>query len=104
MATFHLTGAGSRTAAAVSRQLGATPTDQREAGAHAGLRFGRPQEESHWSLCSSATGTPEPIELEHALSRLLDQLEPDREALWRLVGEGYWANWLCYVGSYATEH
>lgn len=53
---------------------------------------------------SSASGVAEDAELEEALGRVLDRLEPHAAELWRLVDDGHWANWFCYVGSHATEH
>lgn len=44
------------------------------------------------------------VELSDQLGRLLDVLEPRVAELWRLVDEGWEANWFCYLGSHAAEH
>jgi hypothetical protein len=101
LATFRLVGEGGGTAARVSELLGLTPSKIVEAGEL--LRSRQPAELSMWSL-SSAQRAEDGVELAAALGRVLDQLEPESEALWALTRKGYWANWFCYVGSGACEH
>ncbi|MER7278275.1 DUF4279 domain-containing protein [Dactylosporangium sp. NPDC000244] len=72
--------------------------------AHLGLRPSHVSRDGlGWLLCS-ASGAEDGVELAVQLRRLLDILEPVTGRLWELVGSGYEANWLCYLGSHATEH
>jgi hypothetical protein len=102
-ATFRLSGDAGLTAAAVTGRLGIQPTRAIEAGDPVSSRSASTRGSSIWLLSSSAgieTGT----ELTEHLHRLLVLLEPVTAPLWELVHEGYHANWLCYIGSHATEH
>lgn len=101
-ACFRLIGEGGGTAAEVTRRLGITPTSAFEAGERARPRS-PVRDTSGWWL-DSAPAAEDGVELAEHLHRLLDVLEPAAEELGRLVEAGYWANWFCYVGSYATEH
>jgi len=64
---------------------------------------GRTFDSSRWFL-DSASDIEEGVELADSLTRLLDRVEEARSGLWQLEGEGYWVNWLCFVGSHALEH
>ena len=87
----------------MTARLGIDPTVSHEAGTPVGPRTPRLREESSWLLKSS--DSPEDgVELEDHLVRLLTILEPVTAELWRLIDEGYSANWFCYVGSHAAEH
>jgi hypothetical protein len=102
-ATFRLIGHGSLTAVRVTERLGVPPSRMHEAGEPVSSRSAGRRESSIWLLYSSPdieTGT----ELGEQLGRLLDRLEPVGAALWELVGEGYEADWYCWVASHATEH
>ena len=63
----------------------------------------RQRDSSIW-LFESSAGIEDDVELSTQLERLLAVLEPRRDALWRLIEEGYEANWLCYVESEVAEH
>ncbi|PRY36687.1 uncharacterized protein DUF4279 [Umezawaea tangerina] len=56
---------------------------------------------SLWLLSSAL---PPDGELADHLHWLLDRLEPKAGVLWRLVDEGYAADWFCLAASGATEH
>jgi hypothetical protein len=102
-ATFRLFGHGSLTAARVTERLGVPPSRMREAGDLVSRRSAARRETSVWLLNSSPdieAGT----ELAEQLERLLDRLVPVSAAIWELVGEGYEADWYCWVASHATEH
>lgn len=103
LATFRLTGGSGCSAARVSQRLGLTPSYRVEAGCP--LDNGPPPRRaatSVWGL-SSARQPREGVELAAALACVLDFLEPVAGVVWELVGEGYWANWFCYLGSATTD-
>lgn len=103
MATFRLLGGGERTAAHVTQLLGIQPSDAFEVGTPVGVRSAARHEGCGWLL--SSAGSPESeVELAEPLESLLDNLEPVADRLWQLVEAGYWANWLCFLGSHAAEH
>jgi hypothetical protein len=102
-ASFRMDGNGTLTAAAVTRRLGIQPTRAFEAEDPVSSRSGRVRGHSLW-LLNSSPGVEAGIELAEQLHRLLAVLEPLTAPLWELADAGYDANWLCYVGSHATEH
>jgi hypothetical protein len=103
LVTFRLYGPAGGSAALVTATLGISPTRAFEAGAPANRRTHRRRDHSLWMLGSTAE--PEDgIELTTQLRRLLDQLEPVTPKPWRLVEQGYDANWFRYLGSQAAEH
>ncbi|WP_432561368.1 DUF4279 domain-containing protein [Kineococcus sp. SYSU DK003] len=103
MVTFRLIGESGGSALAVTARLGIEPTCSAEAGEPVGRgRSGHVHEQSYWSLQSGPS--PEAVGLAESLQRVLDQVEPFAPLLWELAGQGYWANWFCYVGSHTTEH
>ena len=55
-----------------------------------------------WSL-SSGVGPVDGIELQDQFERVLDDLHPLRDRLWKLADAGYTMDWFCYVGSHAAE-
>lgn len=101
MATFRLFGDEALTAAAVSRRLGLQPTRCFEAGTPVSSRSAHARDSSAWLLSS---GPEAGTELTEQLRKLLAILEPVTGTLWDLVGEGYEANWYCYIASHLTEH
>jgi hypothetical protein len=91
MATFRLFGDEVKGSAdGVTAHLGLQPSHVSQQGLG-------------WLLCS-ASDPEDDVELAVQLRRLLDILEPMADQLWELMGAGYEADWLCYLGSYATEH
>ncbi|MBX9246399.1 hypothetical protein ICW40_16515 [Actinotalea ferrariae] len=102
MATFRLYGPGPLSVT-LAEVLESTPAPAPRTD-HRAARLGEQALDRRWSVCSSASGVAEEVELQEALGRVLDRLEPHAAELWRLVDDGYWANWSCYVGSHATEH
>jgi Domain of unknown function (DUF4279) len=87
----------------VTERLGISPSRMPEAGRSREQPFGGPSETSAWLLYSSPdieAGT----ELAEQLGRLPDRLEPVSAAIWELVGQGYAADWYCWIASHATEH
>jgi hypothetical protein len=82
--------------------LGIQPSSAYEVGDPI-RRTGRTFDSSRWFL-DSASDIEEGVELADSLTRLLDRVEEARSGLWQLEGEGYWVNWLCFVGSHALEH
>jgi hypothetical protein len=102
LATFRLSGPPGATSGAVTDRLRISPSRSHEMGEPVG-RLGGTQTHSAW-LLESAPGPQDDIELADQLRGLLTRLEPVTAALWELVGEGYWANWFCYLGSRSTEH
>lgn len=102
-ATFRLHGSPTLSAAAVTLALDVTPSRSFEAGDPISPRSQGKREDSIWMLQSSA-GIEDDVELSTQLERLLAVLEPRREAVWRLIDQGYSANWFCYVDSEPAEH
>lgn len=99
-ATFRLFGENGLTAAAVTDQLGITPSGSFEAGTRPSERAA-PRTASGWLL---SVEVEDGAELADQLERLLEMLEPVAPVLWNLAEAGYDANWFCYVASHATEH
>mgnify|MGYP005813390181 CR=1 FL=1 len=102
-ATFRLFGSDQLTAAAATTALGVSPTRSFEAGALVSSRSTTKRDRSAWLLQSSEE-IEDDVELSTQLERLLVVLTPLREVLWRLIDQGYEANWFCYVESEAAEH
>jgi hypothetical protein len=101
-ATFRLFGERDLTAAAVTDQLGLTPSRSYEAGTPVSGST-RLCESSTW-LLRSAPAIELAVELSEQIERLLTVLEPKTQSLWNLVERGYRANWFCYVASTPAEH
>ena len=102
LATFRPMGPSNARASEVTDRLELRPTRAVETGERASPRS-PVQDEPRWSL-ASAPHVESGVELADQLCRLLDLLEPRADELWRLVEEGWAANWSCYLGSRATEH
>jgi hypothetical protein len=107
IASFRLTNESGGTAADVTERLGLEATSMREAGSPIRSRTpGRVTAHSVWVL-SSAPEPQDEVRLPAMLERLLVKLEPVRDVVWSLVGEGWSANWLCMLdvedGEAATE-
>jgi len=100
-ATYRIIGGPDLRADAVTERLGVSPSSSYETG-HLG-RSGRPSTDSGWFL-ESCEHIEEGVELEVQIDRLLTSLEPVGSELWRLVDDGYWVNWWCFVGSHGLEH
>lgn len=103
LASFRLFGVLASAPRAVTTRLGITPTRSAEVGDPISRRSPRRRDTSLWIL-QSAPAIEVGIELSEQLQRLLDQLLPTRDALWKLVGQGYEATWFCFVASNAAEH
>jgi len=100
-ATFRLFGDHGGSAAAVTRLLGVEPSSAAEAGDRVG-RFSRAfRDVSLWRLSSDL---PADSELADHLHWLLDHLESKSAEVWRLVDQGYDADWFCLAASHAAEH
>jgi hypothetical protein len=107
IASFRLIHESGGTAANVTERIGLEPTRASEAGRLVSPRTPeRLTTHSAWVL-SSAPEPQDDVRLSEMLERLLEQLEPVRDALWSLVRDGYWANWRCMLdvedGAAATE-
>lgn len=79
------------------------PSQSFAAGEPLTARSSTKRDSSLW-LLQSGDGIEDGVELSTQLERLLAVLEPRRDALWRLIDQGYEANWFCYVESEMAEH
>lgn len=90
------------TADHVTTRLGIAPTSCVESGEPVRPRASKLAENSIWRLGSDTQG--ESVELEDALCRLLDKIEPKADALRQLEDEGYYVSWRCVVATHDLEH
>jgi hypothetical protein len=100
-ATFRLWSDHVGGSAVATRTLGLEPTDAFEIGDQVGRSPGNTRRVSLWTLSS---GLPPDSELADHLEWLLERLEPRTAQVWRLVHDGYGADWFCLAASEATEH
>lgn len=92
-----------RTGAEVSARVGVAASRVSEAGDEVSSRSTGVRERALWVL-SSAQEPQDGVELAESLQVVLTHLEPVASLLWKLVREGYEADWFCLVGSHACEH